>query len=53
MLSRRNLLISTSVLATSCGFLDSQSKVSGPRQETSLNLAFSEVDCKSQLVHTG
>ena len=40
MLSRRNLLISTSVLATGCGFLDSQSKVSGPRQETSLNLAF-------------
>ena len=40
MLSRRNLLISTSVLATGCGFLDSQSKVTGPRQETSLNLAF-------------
>ena len=42
MLSRRNLLISTSVLATGCGFLDSQSKVTGPLQETSLNLAFSD-----------
>ena len=40
MLSRRNMLITTSVLATSCGFLDSPSKVTGPRQETSLNLAF-------------
>ena len=42
MLSRRTLIGSTAVLAAGCGFLDSPSKVSGPRQETSLNLAFSD-----------
>ncbi len=42
MLSRRNMLIATSLLATGCGFLDSKAKVSGPRQETNLILALSE-----------
>ncbi len=42
MLSRRALIASTTVLAAGCGFLDSPSKVTGPRQETSLNLAFSD-----------
>ena len=42
MLSRRTLIGSTAVLAAGCGFLGSPSKVTGPRQETSLNLAFSD-----------
>ena len=44
MLSRRALIASTTVLAAGCGFLDSPSKVTGPRQETSLNLAFFRFD---------
>ena len=42
MLSRRTLIGSTAVLAAGCGFLESQAKVTGPLQETSLNLAFSD-----------
>ncbi len=42
MLSRRTLIGSTAALAAGCGFLDSPSKLTGPRQETSLNLAFSD-----------
>ena len=42
MLSRRTLIGSTAALAAGCGFLESQAKVTGPLQETSLNLAFSD-----------